>query len=322
MLSLFPIFSSFINSDPQAVKSVFLQPMKPKTLSWILFIFLSLTWGSSFILMKKSMYPVSKDDLVLDPFQVGALRILIASLVLLPVALRHIKKLKRKHLPFLAVSGLAGNFFPAFLFTTAETHIDSSLAGLLNMSTAFFVTLLGILLYRTWPSKYQLAGLVIGSLGLYLVLSGEIDFASNDIGYALLIIIATVCYALSLTTIKFKLADLESIAITSFSFLLILLPALFATIYYDALDPVINHPDGFRALGFLGILSVVGTALAVVLFTRLISISSHIFSAAVAYMLPVVAIFLGVLVDGESFSPINLIWVLLIFTGVYLMNRR
>ena len=267
------------------------------------------------------MYPTGGNVEVLSPFQVGSLRILIASLVLLPVSLKYLKLLSRRNTGYLLISGLAGNFIPAFLFTLAETHIDSSLAGLLNMSTTFFVTLIGIFVYRVFPSRYQLAGLLLGSIGLYLVLYQQIDFSAGDLSYALLVILATICYAISLTTIKFKLGNLPSLAITSLSFFLILFPAAIACLFFNSFSPVFSHPDGFRSIGYLSILSVVGTAVAVVLFTRLIAISSHIFSSAVAYVLPVVAVFLGVL-DGDVFHPVNLIWIAIIFTGVYLMNKK
>jgi drug/metabolite transporter (DMT)-like permease len=259
--------------------------------------------------------------LVLSPFQVGSLRIVIAGLVLLPLAIKHLKKLSWKHFPFLAVTGVFGNLLPALLFTTAQTRLDSSMAGILNMGTSFFVTIIGIVIYKAFPSRLQLIGLLLGSLGLYMVLREQIDFSMGDLNYAFLIIIATICYAVSLTTIKFKLTEMPPVAITSISFLIILIPALGISFYFDAFSPIINHPDGLKSLGFLSILSVVGTAIAVLLFTKLIAISSHIFSSAVAYMLPVVAIFIGVL-DGEEFHLINLIWVATILGGVYLMNKK
>lgn len=295
--------------------------MSTKSLVWILFIFLSLTWGSSFILMKKAMFPVSEEEMVFGPFQVGALRIFLAGLVLLPVAFKYRSHLTKKTFGLLLVTGVFGNLMPAMLFTLAETNIDSSLAGLLNMCTSFFVVLIGVLFYKAKPSTIQLIGLALGSTGLYLVLSGQFDAAeTKDPRYAFFIFPATLGYAISLTTIKFKLKEVPTSAITSLSFFLIWIPALIICVFTGAFMPIFDHEFGLTAFGFISILAVIGTALAVFLFTKLIAISNHIFSSAVAYMLPVVAIFIGLL-DGEKFPLINVLWVALILVGVFMMSK-
>ena len=296
--------------------------MNKKALSWILFIILSLTWGSSFILMKKSMYPVQEGAVVLGPFQVGALRIVIAGIVLLPVAYKFRKYLLKKNILLLLVVGLFGSLMPALLFTLAETKIDSSLAGLLNMMTTFFVVLIGMIIFKKPPTPLQISGLCLGSVGLYFVLSNQFDIGANkDIRYALFLLPATLGYAISLTTIKFKLSHMPSSAITSLSFLLVLLPAILICFFLDVFGTIVRHEDGLLALGYVSILAIAGTAIAVLLFTKLISISNHIFSSAVAYMIPVVAIIFGLLM-GEEFALVNIVWVMFIIVGVYLINRN
>lgn len=295
--------------------------MSNKTLVWLLFIFLSLTWGSSFILMKKSMFPAGGEEMVLNPYQVGAVRIIIASVVLIPIAFKFKQYMTKKTWLLLLVTGFFGNLMPAIMFTLAETGINSSLAGLINMSTSFFVVLIGVLFYKAKPSLLQMVGLGVGSAGLFFVLNSQSDISLNkDIRYAFFLFPATIGYAISLTTIKFKLHHIPSSAITALSFMTILPAAIMIAIATNAFSPIFNHPDGFKALGYLSILSVIGTAVAVLLFTRLIAISNHVFASAVAYMLPVVAILIGVL-DGEEFPPQNYLWVALILVGVFLMNR-
>ncbi|MBL7899096.1 MAG: DMT family transporter [Crocinitomicaceae bacterium] len=293
--------------------------MKSANQSWIILIFLAFVWGSSFILMKKSMYPTG-GEMVLDPYQVGTLRIVLAGLVLLPFAIRDFRFLTKKDFFLLTVAGVTGNLIPATLFTLAETEIDSSLAGMLNMGTSFFVVLIGIFFYKSKPSMFQVAGLICGATGLYMILHSQIKFDFGKIEYALLILLATLSYAICLTTVKFRLQHLPALAITSLAFFIILWPALISTVLLGTFDPLVNHPDGMKALGFLAILSVVGTALAVVLFYKLVSIASHIFATGVTYLMPVVAIFLGVL-DGDDFKLANIPWIALIITGVWLLNN-
>lgn len=266
------------------------------------------------------MFPLG-DEMVLGPFQVGALRIVIAGLVLLPVALKFIKFLTKKTFGLLLVTGFFGNLMPAMMFTIAETGISSSLAGLINTTTSFFVVFIGVLVYKSVPSIAQIIGLALGSTGLFLVLSSQSDLATNsDIRYAFFLFPASLGYAISLTTIKFKLQHLPSVAITATSFLIILPLAIGIAFFTNAFNAVVDHPDGLISLGYLSVLAVIGTAIAVILFTKLIAISNHIFASAIAYMLPVVAIFIGVL-DGEEFPANNFIWVALILFGVLLMNQ-
>ena len=92
--------------------------------SWGLLLLLAVIWGSSFILMKKGMFNENGDAIFSAP-QVATLRILIASLVLLPFAIRSVRKLMvRKDFTVLLVVGLSGNLLPAFLFTYAQTGIS------------------------------------------------------------------------------------------------------------------------------------------------------------------------------------------------------
>ena len=99
-----------------------------RLVSWLLLIFLSLIWGSSFILMKKGLISFS-------PAEVAGVRILSASVFLLPVALRNLQKIRKKQWYYLFISGFFGSLIPAFLFPLAQTRIDSGITGILNALT-------------------------------------------------------------------------------------------------------------------------------------------------------------------------------------------
>lgn len=294
--------------------------MSNERLSWFLLIGLSLVWGSSFILMEKSMKPVG-EEMVMGPYQVGAMRILIASLTLLPIAVRHLKLLKTKTFWWLLIVGGCGNLIPALLFTLAETKIEPSMAGILNMGTSFFVVIIGVVIYKNKPKSAQVVGILCGAFGLYNILKAQLSFEQEDLYYALLVLAATLCYAISLTTIKFKLQEVKPVVITSLSFFIILFPAAIICLATNAFDPIVSNPNGLKSLGYLTVLSVIGTALAVFIFTKLVAISSHIFASGVTYLIPVVAVLIGVLA-GENFDLFNLVWVALILIGVYLMNKK
>src|SRR5688572_6629103 len=108
---------------------------KEKALNWGIFILLSVIWGSSFILMKKSTESLSG-------IQIGAVRVWAAGMVLLPFGLYNISRIPRDKILLILVTGLLGTFFPAFLFAVAiENNVDSSIAGILNSLTPLFVVL-------------------------------------------------------------------------------------------------------------------------------------------------------------------------------------
>jgi len=146
---------------------------------------LAFVWGSSFILMKTGLKSFSSN-------QVAAIRVLMASLVLLPISIKNLKFLKRKDLKSLLFTGFIGTFIPAFLFTKAQTRIDSSLAGMLNSLTPVFAMIVGMLLFKVKTGWKQASGLIIGLLGaVWLISLGNGTSIKNINTYALFIVLAS-----------------------------------------------------------------------------------------------------------------------------------
>ena len=114
--------------------------------NWSIIIFLAFIWGSSFILMKRGLEVYSYT-------QVAALRLFIAFISLIPFLLKAVKIVQKKHLLAIVIMAFFGNGIPAFLFTKAQTQLDSSLVGILNSLVPLFTLLLGIYFFRTKPSK-------------------------------------------------------------------------------------------------------------------------------------------------------------------------
>ena len=149
-------------------------------LSIFLLIFLAIIWGSSFILIKRSL-------LAFDYLQVAALRVGITMLWFLPFVFAQFKKVKnRKTYRFLLIMGLFGNAIPAFLFPLAQTEIDSSLAGILNSCTPIFVMIMGALFFNTTPSRNKIIGVLFGLLGAaLLILYGQNGLSNGNSWYAI-----------------------------------------------------------------------------------------------------------------------------------------
>ena len=275
---------------------------------------LAFVWGSSFILMKIGLKSFSPD-------QAGVLRILLASLVLLPLSLRNLKSLQKKDLKSLLIAGFIGSFFPAFLFMKAETQINSSLAGMLNSLTPVFTLLVGLLFHKTEIRWMQIAGLTLGLLGAAgLILAGE-GFSLGTINsYAFYIVMATFFYAISINQIKAKLGHLSGIQVTSVSFLFIGPVALVYLLTTD-LAPVAASPGWPIHLLALATLAIVGTAMAMLLMNTLIRHSTAVAASSVTYIIPVFAILWGVL-DDEKITLLHLICMGLILAGVYLISLK
>jgi drug/metabolite transporter (DMT)-like permease len=277
-------------------------------------LLLAFVWGSSFILMKIGLKSFSPD-------QAGALRILLASLALLPLSIRNLKNLQKKDMKSLLIAGFIGSFFPAFLFMKAETQINSSLAGMLNSLTPVFTLLVGLLFHKTEISWMQIAGLTLGLLGASgLILAGEGFSLGTVNSFAFYIVLATVFYAISINQIKAKLGHLSGIQVTSLSFLFIG-PVALIYLLTTNLASVAASPAWPVHLLALATLAIVGTAMAMLLMNTLIRHSTAVAASSVTYIIPVFAILWGVL-DNEKITLLHLLCMGLILSGVYLISQK
>lgn len=290
----------------------------PSYIPWFILLGLVLTWGSSFILIKHGLAGFDGDSRT-----VGALRIVITFIVLIPPALMRLRRVKRKHWIVLTIVGIISNGAPAFLYAYAQTNIDSNTAGILNSLTTLFTLMIGLAFFHLKPKWFNIGGVILGLAGAIGLIhfSGDGGFAFN-FSYAVYILIATVFYATSVNIIKTYLVELDAVSITAFSFLIIGLPVTIYLFFFTDFVHDLSHLEGaWTGLGYISILAIVGTALALVFFNKLIKMTSALFAASVTYMIPIVAIAWGIL-DGEQFEWNFLIWIAMILGGVYLVNAK
>lgn len=287
--------------------------MRASWIKWPFFVLLCFIWGSSFILMK-----VSRDGL--SASQIAALRIFSAALVCLPFALYHMRHFPAKKIPVLILTGLCGNLLPAFLFATAIFRIDSSLAGILNSLTPICVAVIGILLYRDKVRPARLAGILVGFAGLCLLTLSQNSLQLYNIGYAALILLATVCYGFNVNQVSHYLKGYKPVHIATVSISLMAIPAGL-TLWADGFFQL-NFGDGQIQWAVLNasLLGIVGSAVATALFYILVQQAGGLFASLVTYGIPFVALFWGIL-DGESITWITILCLLIILTGVFLANR-
>jgi drug/metabolite transporter (DMT)-like permease len=279
--------------------------------------FLALVWGSSFILMKRGLESFTF-------IQVAEYRLFIAGVALLPFALRKLKQFPKsqKERAGILFVALFGNFFPAFLFALAQTQLPSGVTGMLNSLVPLFTLLIGFLFFQSRYKWMQVLGIAIGLSGavtlIYVTsnISGNISWV-----YSLMVIAAACCYAISVNTIKAWLHDVPSVLITAFAFLFIgpfVTIGLFIEGFWTLAFSTTQHLAG---LGYLTLLGVLGTAVAVLIFNELIKFTSALFASSVTYLIPIVALGWG-LADGEQLSLFHFTGMMLILCGVYLVNRK
>ena len=192
---------------------------------------------------------------------------------------------------------------------------------MLNSLTPIFALIIGIILFKLKPTKFQVIGVLIGLLGAAgLIFSNGLHIKDSNIFHAFLIILATICYGSSVNIIKTYLKDVGSVLITSLAFFSI---GPFTIIYLFTTDfwqTSLNNEQAYKAIFYIAILAIFGTAIAVILFNMLIKKTSTLFATSVTYLIPLVSILWG-MIDGEIINIIQVISVIITLAGIYFINK-
>jgi drug/metabolite transporter (DMT)-like permease len=303
-----PTFTPFLSmqSDPEH------GTRSPK--DWLIFFFLCLVWGSSFILIKKGLIAFSADE-------VAVLRLSISGLAFIPIYFFFVKdRVPLNKLKYAALLGLLGNAVPAILYSTAQTHVESSVAGILNSLTPIFTWLVGMYFFATKFRMNHMTGVLIGFVGAAMIILFNRHFQLRFDLYSMLIVIATISYGISANIVKTHLQDVNPIALTAVALFCVGLPAFGYTFFTDIYSSVMTSHTARMSFLALLVLALAGTALANILFFRLIQNTSAVFGSSVAYLIPVTALGWGLL-DGEILGLIHVLGMALILIGVWLLRR-
>ena len=282
---------------------------------WFYLISLSLIWGSSFILIKKALVGLEAD-------QLGSLRIIFSSIIIILIAWKRLSKINRLEWKWITISAFLGSFFPAFLFAFAEKEIDSAVASIINSIVPLNTVIIGMVLFNIRSTKRQIIGVLIGLAGTYmLIMSGIKLNPDQNYLYSGFVILCSFLYALNVNIIKKYLQHLSALTITVGHFAVIIIPAVIVFCFSDFDVNSLRNQETIDSIIYVLILAVFGTALAKILFNKLIKISSPVFASSVTYSMLIVSIFWG-LVDGEKFSIYQLIATIIIILGVLLTNKK
>ena len=291
-------------------------PQKASPLkSYSILIFLSLVWGSSFILIKKAL-------IAFDPVEVACMRISISAIAFTPFLLWQFRNVDWKKWKYFLLVGFTGSGIPAFMYATAQTEISSTMSGVLNSLTPIWTLIVSILIYQNPFNLSKLQGVILGFVGAaMLFLLGDSGGDSSNQWYGLYVVIGTFCYGFSSNIVQHNLTGIRSLIISAVSFCLIGPPALAYLATTDFMTDITTHEYGYQSLAAITFLALIGTVMASILFYYLVQVTDAVFSSTVAFIMPLVAILWGIF-DGEIFLMTDLIGMMLILGGVYLIKRK
>ena len=287
--------------------------MHQKWTNWLVFALLSIVWGSSFILMKEGLKAFT-------PYQVASLRMLSAGLVLLPFAYKALKLIPSQKMGLVILSGILGNFIPAYLFCIAEKQIDSSLAGILNSLTPMFTIIVGVVFFKVQTSWVKVLGMIIGFVGLSFLLAAGKDVSFHNLSYAGLVLLATLFYGINVNLVGRYMQNLGSLNIASVAFAFLIIPSLCVLYFTGYFNNQFTNPIVLRSLMASSLLGIMGTSIATILFYFLVKRAGILFGSLVTYGIPVIAVAWGLL-DGELLNLMQVGCLVLILLGVYIVNR-
>ena len=277
---------------------------------WAMFLSLALIWGSSFLFIA----------IGLDAFHPGVvtlLRVVLGAATLALVPRARAVKVRREDWGRIVLLAFIWVAMPFTLFPIAQQWIDSAIAGMLNGATPVFTALLATILLRSLPGPMQIAGLVIGLAGIIAIaLPSAGSETSAAVGVAL-VLVATIGYAITFNIITPLQQAYGSLPVT----LRLLAVSVLMVLPYGIFG--LGHSSfAWPSLLAVAAIGVLGTGLAFVLVGTLAGSVGATRASFLSYLLPVVALILGVVFRDELVSAVSIAGVALVIVGAMLASRR
>ncbi|NNC94461.1 MAG: DMT family transporter [Chitinophagales bacterium] len=274
----------------------------------------SVIWGSSFILMKKGLAEF-------NPIEVAAIRLSVTFFTMLPFFFIAVKRIRKEQVKWLFVVAILGSGLPAILFATSISKIDSSVAGIVNSTVPLFTLVVGVVFFSIKQRLIKIIGVFIGLGGAAILVFYNSDGQVNtNYAYAMLAVLATVCYGFNTNILKTHFNDINPLHLISMMYVVIGIPAMIFLLSSNVSAKFTGEAAVWQAFGAIVILGILGSAFAMFFFVKLLQRTSALFASTVTYLIPIVAVMWG-LYDGESIGIVQMIGMLFILSGVYLVNK-
>jgi drug/metabolite transporter (DMT)-like permease len=281
---------------------------------------LALSWGSSYLFIKIGVATLPPLSLVAGRLMVG-----LAVLAVVVVVTRTPLPRDRRTLGNLAVLGAVNIAIPFWLIGWAEQHIPSGLTGILQSTSPFFTLVLAAtFIHDEHISRGRVTGIAIGFLGIFVLSAHDLADLGTAAGAQrllaqLAVVLASLSYAVGNTFARRALREARPVVLATgqVGWALAIVVALAFLVDGGVTLPAV--PEAAFAIGWLG---AVGTGFAYVVFFRLLTRWGPTRASLVSYLLPVVAVILGVVVLGETVDAAFLAGAALIVAGIWVVNRR
>lgn len=283
---------------------------KTASRGWLLhYALLCLIWGSSFFLTHEAIKAFS-------PIGMSFWRCALGAIALLPVLLFTKTKfgMTFKNAVVISIGGLFMNAVPWMLYGFAQQHVTTVLASIINGATPIMTLLALLTLFRSEKTKPEvIIGLLIGAVGLMIALAVWQGFGENDPLSVLALIGAITCYGIGGPYIRRFVTPLglpmtSSVVVQLGSAALVMLP------FYVAGGPLLIGELTWPIVGSIAALGALGSGLSYVLYYRVIAEAGSAIANSVTYVLPLVAVLLGVIALGEPlywYEPVGALVVIL-----------
>lgn len=272
-------------------------------------------WGSNFVLVEAALRQFS-------PAHIVTARILLAAITLLPLAHLMQQPLtlpRRLWLPILGV-GITSQLLPWALYAWGQQHVSGSLAGVYTGATPLLAIPIAYLMLRTKPTRTDIAGAIIGFLGVCIVLGLSTQDTAGKVWFHLACIIGAASYGVSFSLIakivRRTQASKVTLALwqTFFSSLLVVPIALWAG---PLPTPTTWHIAPVAGLVLLGI----GSAVANAVNFWVVQTVGPLWASTSFYLIPLVAVLIGVTVSGDQMSLLTWLGCATVIAGMALVFR-
>lgn len=279
---------------------------------WALFFGISLIWGSSFLLIAEALEGLTPGTVTLGRVALGALTLW---------TIRAVRPDQPRIDPAdygrIVMLSLLWVGIPFTLFPLAQEHINSAVTGLLNGATPVFAGLVSAILLKIVPKGVQLAGIVIGFVGIVLISLGSAGGGSSELQGVLMVLAATICYGFAINLA----APLQRTygAIVTMSSVLGL-----ATLWVLPLGLWTIGDNDWEVGPVLAVvvLGAVGTGLAYWIMSALVGRVGPIRASFITYLIPVVSLVLGVTLRDDEVRAIAVVGAALTIGGALMASRR
>ena len=281
---------------------------------------LALMWGSSYLFIKIGVE-------TLPPLSLVVLRLLVGFAILLVVVGVTRTPLPRdlRTLGHLAILGAVNIAIPFWLIGWAEQHIASGLTGILQSTSPFFTLVLAAsFVHDEHVTRGRVAGIAIGFLGIFVLSAHDLADLGTTAGTQrllaqLAVVLASLAYAAGNTYARRTLREARPLVLATGQVGWALAIVVVLALLVDGGITLPTVPQAALAVGWLG---TIGTGFAYLVFFRLLSGWGPTRASLVSYLLPVVAVVLGVVVLGETVDAAFLAGAALIVAGIWVVNRR